>query len=211
MALINCPECEHEVSSKAQNCPHCGAPILQGLEKDIASVQKVRKWVGYFLMNPILLGSGWLQLIASKLAIELPVYGFGEAKSFSDVLLFTAPLTIGVAVIVLALLRGWLESLYATIVASALVLAATSYICIHFIPWFGLDANLLNLAETYAGLSGVGSYFSLMNVFKFLIFLLFGYWQHFGWWYFVSSFVVGSYVGWWLHKDILIRWLQNEI
>lgn len=28
MALIKCPECEKEVSDKANNCPNCGCPIL---------------------------------------------------------------------------------------------------------------------------------------------------------------------------------------
>ncbi len=27
MSLIPCPECEHEVSTKADHCPHCGFPI----------------------------------------------------------------------------------------------------------------------------------------------------------------------------------------
>lgn len=27
MALINCPECNKEISNKAQSCPHCGCPI----------------------------------------------------------------------------------------------------------------------------------------------------------------------------------------
>ncbi len=27
MALIKCPECDHEVSDKAKACPHCGCPI----------------------------------------------------------------------------------------------------------------------------------------------------------------------------------------
>uniref|UniRef100_UPI003217C9E3 hypothetical protein n=1 Tax=uncultured Draconibacterium sp. TaxID=1573823 RepID=UPI003217C9E3 len=27
MALIQCPECENQISSHAQNCPHCGYPI----------------------------------------------------------------------------------------------------------------------------------------------------------------------------------------
>lgn len=26
MALINCPECELEISSNAKTCPHCGSP-----------------------------------------------------------------------------------------------------------------------------------------------------------------------------------------
>ncbi len=30
MALINCPECEQEVSDQAMACPHCGHPIRGG-------------------------------------------------------------------------------------------------------------------------------------------------------------------------------------
>ena len=29
MALIECPECSKEISSKAPNCPQCGAPKLE--------------------------------------------------------------------------------------------------------------------------------------------------------------------------------------
>lgn len=29
MALIKCPECQREVSDKAQNCPHCGYPMRE--------------------------------------------------------------------------------------------------------------------------------------------------------------------------------------
>ena len=27
MALINCPECNHEISDQAKACPHCGCPV----------------------------------------------------------------------------------------------------------------------------------------------------------------------------------------
>lgn len=27
MALISCPECQHQMSDKAPTCPHCGAPM----------------------------------------------------------------------------------------------------------------------------------------------------------------------------------------
>jgi len=27
MALINCPECQKEISDKTKNCPHCGYPF----------------------------------------------------------------------------------------------------------------------------------------------------------------------------------------
>ena len=39
MALIHCPECNYELSSKAKNCPNCGYPISS---KDVinASVGK---------------------------------------------------------------------------------------------------------------------------------------------------------------------------
>ena len=30
MALMNCPECNSQVSSVAVSCPHCGAPISSG-------------------------------------------------------------------------------------------------------------------------------------------------------------------------------------
>lgn len=30
MALIHCPECNHEISDKAVACPHCGYPIKEG-------------------------------------------------------------------------------------------------------------------------------------------------------------------------------------
>lgn len=29
MALINCPECDKQISDKAQNCPGCGMPIIK--------------------------------------------------------------------------------------------------------------------------------------------------------------------------------------
>ena len=36
MALINCDECNKEVSDKAASCPHCGAPIAQAQETKAA-------------------------------------------------------------------------------------------------------------------------------------------------------------------------------
>ena len=28
MAMINCPECEKEISDKAESCIHCGFPLI---------------------------------------------------------------------------------------------------------------------------------------------------------------------------------------
>ncbi len=34
MALINCPECNKEISDKANSCPHCGYPIEAKINED---------------------------------------------------------------------------------------------------------------------------------------------------------------------------------
>lgn len=34
MAIINCPECDEQVSTEAANCPHCGYPIEEYLLSD---------------------------------------------------------------------------------------------------------------------------------------------------------------------------------
>ena len=33
MALINCPECEKQISDKAESCPNCGYPIINYVKK----------------------------------------------------------------------------------------------------------------------------------------------------------------------------------
>ena len=47
MTLINCPECNKEVSSKAVACPHCGHPIATVLVADIEPVvnHRARGWL----------------------------------------------------------------------------------------------------------------------------------------------------------------------
>lgn len=45
MALINCPECNKEISNKAQSCPSCGAPLL------LSKVVKIKFPRGQQLLN----------------------------------------------------------------------------------------------------------------------------------------------------------------
>ena len=57
MGLINCSECQKEISDKARTCPHCGNPMkesdLSGVAKNLnlvnlrnnQSVRNVLKWV----------------------------------------------------------------------------------------------------------------------------------------------------------------------
>lgn len=45
MALINCPECGHEVSDKAEECPKCGYPLIKSKSSEIklAAVHTAKK------------------------------------------------------------------------------------------------------------------------------------------------------------------------
>jgi len=41
MALIDCPECENEVSESAKHCPNCGHPIAHQDEKNNGDVENL--------------------------------------------------------------------------------------------------------------------------------------------------------------------------
>ena len=43
MAMIKCPECGKEISSKAEACPNCGMPIRGRQKKEPSSVAKILK------------------------------------------------------------------------------------------------------------------------------------------------------------------------
>lgn len=49
MALINCPECKHEVSDKAKYCPHCGYKICIG--NNVTFISKLKDII---LKKPII-------------------------------------------------------------------------------------------------------------------------------------------------------------
>ena len=38
MALISCPECEKEISDKADACPHCGFPLSDGSATPVSAI-----------------------------------------------------------------------------------------------------------------------------------------------------------------------------
>lgn len=48
MALIQCSECNHEVSSKAASCPKCGAPVAK--EKAVARAGAKWEGIGFLVM-----------------------------------------------------------------------------------------------------------------------------------------------------------------
>ena len=45
MALIKCPECNGQVSSEADRCPHCGKPLLPPGKKKLPEGGWILFWV----------------------------------------------------------------------------------------------------------------------------------------------------------------------
>lgn len=73
MALINCSECNHEVSDKAEACPKCGAPIANARESVAAGTQiktiqetskkfKLQTLISVFLF---IIGVVWVMAVAN--------------------------------------------------------------------------------------------------------------------------------------------------
>ncbi len=45
MSLIKCPECHHEVSTEADNCPHCGYPLNKEHKEVIENTPiEIKQW-----------------------------------------------------------------------------------------------------------------------------------------------------------------------
>ena len=51
MALVNCLECQREVSDQARTCPHCGAPVHQQTpgEQFGNKIQIIIAWLIFFI------------------------------------------------------------------------------------------------------------------------------------------------------------------
>ncbi len=59
MALINCSECNHQVSDKASSCPNCGAPITHTYKEPEGTLHKMMggfgTWAGHHPFRALLL------------------------------------------------------------------------------------------------------------------------------------------------------------
>ena len=72
MALINCPECDCEVSDQAAACPSCGYPVAEGVEPQsqtpaprqiapspVALEREARRSIGFWdIISPLLVIAG---------------------------------------------------------------------------------------------------------------------------------------------------------
>lgn len=43
MALINCPECNKEISDQAKTCPHCGVSVQKAIANKIAEEERKKR------------------------------------------------------------------------------------------------------------------------------------------------------------------------
>lgn len=91
MPLINCPDCQLQVSDSAPNCPRCGRPIAQHFAPPAPKGHVVTKTVhagmgvvlqlfGALFFLPSVVGAAWVLLAgasAAALVIELPGLLFG--------------------------------------------------------------------------------------------------------------------------------------
>ena len=74
MALVQCPDCEKQVSTSAVACPHCGAPIAGAQEAKAAgtpltttqSTSKKLKGQKIISVLMIIIGSVWLFTLLSQ-------------------------------------------------------------------------------------------------------------------------------------------------
>ena len=79
MALINCPECNKEISNKAHSCPNCGFPIAirssvhVGTERPIELTSKRFKLITLISISIMIIGIVWLLL---------PIFLFGTHHGF---------------------------------------------------------------------------------------------------------------------------------
>ena len=78
MALIKCPECGNNVSTKAVACPHCGAPIASAGERIAAGApitttqltSKKFKGQRVIAVLMIIIGAVWMSLYAGDPTVE---------------------------------------------------------------------------------------------------------------------------------------------
>ena len=101
MALINCPECQKEISNKAKTCPHCGCPIERESKKENKKESKKRfsskeyKMTGIILSIPcsLILLIFLLSITFNNVIISVlisTIYG-GTIYILSKILLTTKP------------------------------------------------------------------------------------------------------------------------
>lgn len=84
MALVNCPECNHQVSDKAISCPNCGFPIAETIKQENVNTNTNNDFDNkrYCLLFKRLGTSNKIEVI--KEVRQLLNMGLSEAKNIVD-------------------------------------------------------------------------------------------------------------------------------
>ena len=79
MALIECPECNHEVSDKSNSCPNCGINVYwhTAPENGTKVWQMIASWVLAFIFGVVLYECG-----VDKAAAVLLTFACAQALTF---------------------------------------------------------------------------------------------------------------------------------
>lgn len=83
MAIINCPECNKEISNKAQNCPNCGFPVLGGSKPQPPPKIIVKKGEGCFLQT-LNIGCATIIIIVAFVVISSLLFKNKYQKSYNQ-------------------------------------------------------------------------------------------------------------------------------
>lgn len=95
MALIHCPECNHEVSDTAKKCPNCGYKIIKQINpivlKRIKTISLIVLIAGILLF---VIGMGWSISTADKGLQLKSGYYFGTTVTKSEWLAYQKMVSI---------------------------------------------------------------------------------------------------------------------
>lgn len=106
MSLINCPECNKEISDKAVNCPHCGNPINEQkpiiVRKDYKAKAKSFTIAGVI----VFLISGFIGISTAGTRVKMKAqYLSGNGRSYQLLnFMITALTWIGIILIVIGII-----------------------------------------------------------------------------------------------------------
>lgn len=197
MALITCPECNQQISSRARSCPACGYPLASALDKQVTSVKKKAGILMTVVALPYTIHAALGSM--SPVWLEWLVRG-SVADSFWQIAILTAPLIVAVMLIAYALLEGWIENGAFTTLVSAMLLGVAAYIAFLLAdspPLLAQDPMLYaltNMAQEDMFLPK--GWLAAVGAALYAFFMLYGLWN------FISAILIGGFCAWVLNSKI---------
>lgn len=210
LTLLACPACSGPVSPAASTCPHCGHPLTPTLSPEAQrqqvfakDIQRIRRRAALLLILLTLPTLGISTLVAWLSSPSLA--NLKDAAQLLQIYAVTAPMTLGVALCVVALFfKGWsgvervLDGGYPALAAS-LVAACTLFALPALAIGLCMEKPIVDLMPLLKWVwtqewQGIGSLVTKPLLFLYLV--LHAYWQAYGPWPFASAILLGIFIGW---------------